>query len=349
MLNKPATLKEIVVAVAIFVFLRWPLMLLDHAVSGWVDDQIANAIGISSPTLESVGNFLWQWIVPLIGVAIVLFVYHRFVVARAPQAPEEKQRDVTPFASRVPATDSQAPAPIPDWSIRDLFFHIRPDLIEDPKSNLWEIVGLEVRDKLSTGQLKIWGRQRTNLGKRSAQAEIPSTYWAKVDFTYWFLAEGHEQAFHANPATALQLPGYSDLHVNQAQALKIWPKPLRVERDFISLKEAATRLYEEARGIDSIWSYAAERTGARATNSESSADQKLNYLATYIRRKIPIYGVSPPSRIRETIPSQHGVFKNAATEYRIGNSFFTQLEVTRDDLEKEIGNIKEGIKTTDSI
>jgi hypothetical protein len=109
-----------------------------------------------------------------------------------------------------------------------LFFHIcpDPDLLVDPKAKRWESIGLEIRDKLSTGQLKIWGRIRANWeGKRSNLSPIAPEYWKpQVDFTYWFLEEGHEYAFHVNPPTRLELPGYSDLRVNKAQALTIWPE-----------------------------------------------------------------------------------------------------------------------------
>jgi hypothetical protein len=43
---------------------------------------------------------------------------------------------------------SRAPVAIiyPDWTIRELFFHIRPDLIDEPDAKRWASVGRQVMD-----------------------------------------------------------------------------------------------------------------------------------------------------------------------------------------------------------
>jgi hypothetical protein len=133
----------------------------------------------------------------------------------------EKFRPFLQFDVRSP----QSPH-LPDWSIRDLFFHIRPDIIDDSNNDLWESVGGDVIDKFSTSQLKVWGR-RIEGSKRLALAEIPPQEWPRAKFTYWFLKEYDGlsldvdcyQSFRAS--APLQ---YADLHVSRAQALTIWPK-----------------------------------------------------------------------------------------------------------------------------
>lgn len=124
-------------------------------------------------------------------------------------------------------TQATPSTPFPDWPIRELFFYLRPDLVDDHRKNLWEKVGLEIRDNLAVGRLLIWGRKRDALpGKRSNFSLIPAEYWKpEIDFTYWFLDDGHQHACHVDPPTKFGLPGYSDLHVNKAQAMAVWSPP----------------------------------------------------------------------------------------------------------------------------
>jgi hypothetical protein len=105
------------------------------------------------------------------------------------------------------------------------FFYIRPDLVDDHKDNTWEKVGLEIRDKLSTGQLKIWGR--LDGSERMPLSEISREYWQNAEFTYWFLSveDGAQFFVHATPRINRQhagLPQYRDLQVSKAQAKAIW-------------------------------------------------------------------------------------------------------------------------------
>lgn len=164
--------------------------------------------------------YAWQY-----GIPIVLSVFGIFLLIQ-PRLNQQnigqlKSKEAIPSSNTLPVIDS---TPFPDWPIRELFFYLRPDLVDDHKKNLWEKVGLEIRDNLSVGRLLIWGRKRDALpGKRSNFSLIPPEYWKpEVDFTYWFLDDSHQHACHVDPPTKLGLPGYSDLHVNKAQAIKIW-------------------------------------------------------------------------------------------------------------------------------
>ena len=127
------------------------------------------------------------------------------------------------------------------------------------------------------------------------------------------------------------------------------------EDEFVPMKEAATRVYEKARKVGSLWAYAAERLGARGMNQRSSENEILNYMATFIAGKIQLYGVRPPSRILEPIADadkRNGVFENNATEFRflLGKSpTYTSLRVTRHELESLIQHLAEGTKANDQI
>ena len=78
----------------------------------------------------------------------------------------------------------------PDWTIRELFFHIRPDLINELDEKRWASVGREVMDHFSTGRLKVWGRPIYSPTRRGPMKAIDERgYWAHAEFSYWFLKE----------------------------------------------------------------------------------------------------------------------------------------------------------------
>jgi hypothetical protein len=107
----------------------------------------------------------------------------------------------------------------PDWTIRELFYHIRPDDLTD--RDIYERVGLQVLDKLATGELSAWGRRARG---RPLQL-ITMLFWANASFTYWFLAEGHDEEEHARLHDLLVADeSYRDIRVNRALALRFWPK-----------------------------------------------------------------------------------------------------------------------------
>jgi len=113
----------------------------------------------------------------------------------------------------------------PNWTIRELFYYIRPDLAEDAEAKEWEVVGDELLDKLSTGQLDAWGRFESSSSKKAgALTKIPQGFWEDADWTYWFLAEGHDRLVHAKRFSGLGFEEYRDIQVNRSQAMRLWHK-----------------------------------------------------------------------------------------------------------------------------
>src|SRR5258708_68836 len=143
--------------------LRIPERLGEDAVVHWLNERIAEKVGIVSPTVEQVSSFLVEWVPPAVLALVCLsgwLVYlrqrwrrpHRLlIVARA----SEHQPAAAPHLG--PALAASKPGP--DWPIRELFFHIRPDILDQVKTREWEAVGRDVLARFSTGQLQVWGRQ----------------------------------------------------------------------------------------------------------------------------------------------------------------------------------------------
>lgn len=116
-------------------------------------------------------------------------------------------------------------APVPDWPIGDLFWHIDPNISDDDDSEpgrRWERVGLDVMDKLSTGRLIAWGRPERN---SAPYRLIPADYWQKAQWTYWFIQRGGISDDLVHCHLIANLPNreqYRDVRVNKAQALNLW-------------------------------------------------------------------------------------------------------------------------------
>jgi hypothetical protein len=100
-----------------------------------------------------------------------------------------------PVRSRHVAVTSESGVGGPDWLIQELFFHLRPTLKpqEGPNQDLaYEAVSGAIKDKLSTGQIKIWGRRKNQWGDLLPLAEVPPSYWQHADFTLFFLLGDQE-------------------------------------------------------------------------------------------------------------------------------------------------------------
>lgn len=108
---------------------------------------------------------------------------------------------------------------------------------------------------------------------------------------------------------------------------------------YISLKEAATRTYEEFQKKGSIMRDAADQL---------SHDGPIGWCAAYLLQKnIGVYGTRPPSRIRERIPTNDlrhlHAEKDAAELHEVmssRNPIWTSLEVLEDDLPPILSRIQ---------
>jgi hypothetical protein len=131
--------------------------------------------------------------------------------------------------------------PLPDWRIDELFSYIDPDILnvgsDEEGPDRWEIVGGKIRDALSLGRLKIWGRPIDDhaisfLETTAPMREIDAAYWRSATFSYHFFDSTAAGKAHTDVPSHSGLPVYTDLQVNQAQATRIWsagtPATLRV-------------------------------------------------------------------------------------------------------------------------
>jgi hypothetical protein len=116
----------------------------------------------------------------------------------------------------------------PNWPIHELFSYLEPEVLDRPQDNLWQKAGDKIRDALSLGRLRIWGRpSKTNLGdwvgERAALRPIEKTYWEKAYFTYMFFDASAQDQTHCYSDRDTGRPAYGDLQVNRAEVLKLWP------------------------------------------------------------------------------------------------------------------------------
>jgi hypothetical protein len=63
-------------ATALFLLGKWlPKALTENAVTGWIDDHIAEALGLSAPTVATVGS----WLLLFFMVAMLILSYHLII------------------------------------------------------------------------------------------------------------------------------------------------------------------------------------------------------------------------------------------------------------------------------
>jgi len=168
--------------------------------------------------------------------------------------------------------------PIPDMSIRELFFHIHPEPFTDEPDKV--SVGREVIEEFSIPRLSVWG-QRLEGSKRLPLAAIDSQEWQRAKFTYWFLDEGNEQSLHVecSPLMPGVLPHqYANLNVNRSKVETIWR--------WVSLRDAAILVYEATQGM---------AIANMAEKTSTSPDDIIEYFASHLLGECRVYAKRVPS------------------------------------------------------
>lgn len=111
------------------------------------------------------------------------------------------------------------------------------------------------------------------------------------------------------------------------------------EPEFISMRDAATQLYSEARA----------RQASLAKSVETlSGEDIVGHMAIYLGVEIPIWGKKPPSTLYERISKdeiKQMTFEAGSVElhkFFKPSAEFTDLQVKSTDLEKVIADLKTG-------
>ena len=240
-------------------------------------------------------------------------------------------------------------APVYDWPIRDMLKYMAPHLPPKYEGNEWKAIGLKARDLFSTEQIIAYAReQRRNSEGQGITAMQPVSVaiWRhpSTDFHNWVLQDdGTAESTHdLGPITGLTTSSFHNLRVNRSLARAT----LRAHGygTLISLKEGATRAYEQLKGT--TWGLAAERLHANGTNT-TKAEGILQYMATGLEQKgLPIYGKEPPSRQLYEINRQEfkrGIFIEEATKFKYhgaNDAKYFDLQVNDGELAKVIETMK---------
>jgi hypothetical protein len=180
------------------------------------------------------------------------------------------------------------PVPVDDqveWTIADLFFHICPDLERDKENSaLRRDTARAVLDELSSGTIKMRGRKIDRPAtKRLPFTWIDADYWPHVLPTYWFLDREESVLDARNEKTGVE---YSDLRIEKAAALKVWPLP-------IPLREAARIAYERTRGTPGA---------LMAERIDGTPEGILNYFEGALFLYHKVVAQKAPSTVYEEIP-----------------------------------------------
>jgi hypothetical protein len=221
-------------------------VIFDNLVYTWLMRELQHRFGLQEATV--IAGFAAVALRLLAAMVVVggLYLYlqrefeQRFVAA-TPTAPTSSEAELSEAKRKMMKEERAArreeferarqSQSVPDWPIHELFSHRGPDLFDRPDEALWDAIGNDLRDALSLGRLRIWGRPMTDgiarlLGDRPAMRLIEPQYWELAHFTYAFFDETAGGAAHTWVETNSELPEYADLQLNRAEALSIWPDRL---------------------------------------------------------------------------------------------------------------------------
>ena len=227
----------------------------------------------------------------------------------------------------------------PDWGIRELFYHIRPDLLDEPDERRWEQVARQVMDYFSTGRLSVWGRPIARSGRGSLKRVDEPGFWDHARFTYSFLKEDGAQESHVYHLGPTEFPDYADLQVNHPEALAVWPVSGAPpdDRTEIMLLDAARRAYSETRN-DPAASYA-EAFG-------NTPEKILTWYCIWLAQRMQMYGARRPSTKIEPLsldnPTKDFDITNGTLTMRerYGSAVYENLRVKLDELDAIIRGLK---------
>ncbi len=108
----------------------------------------------------------------------------------------------------------------PDWPIHELFSRVEPALRASGSDPFGSPTGNIIKDWLSTGQLRSWGR----LSNNGTLVEIPADYWRHASWTYFFLYEEERRDMaHVRRSVGdhSDAPAYWDVRVNKAEGIEV--------------------------------------------------------------------------------------------------------------------------------
>jgi len=217
-------------------------------------------IGIGSTALFTLAGvwapLLTWWVSGPLMVATGLVAIWGFVPAvqniftgNDDAAPSNDMRQVAAQGASPPPLTEAAKNGVPNWPIRNLFFHLKPDLQQTKKQADFDALAAEITDKLSTGQLLAWGRA-IGRDRTLPLFPIPEDYWLHAKLNIWLLDDepGGGNVLQARPdsTNAPNKTQYQEILINQAQALAEWPAPAPMTPRDIPLQEAAQIAYEQA-------------------------------------------------------------------------------------------------------
>jgi hypothetical protein len=135
----------------------------------------------------------------------------------------------------------------PNWAIDELFSHIDPELLSRTDPNVgdtWDEIGNKIRDQAALGRLHIWGRPMRDgpdsiLGQRITPRLIEPDYWTIAYFTYSFFDSEAADDAHTYLEVGRSGVQYSDLQVNKAEALRLWPgEPADIAESYANVRVA---------------------------------------------------------------------------------------------------------------
>ena len=170
------------------------------------------------------GENSWGTIIArLIGTAAIVFAVPVVFTRKLVTVPAVMDAELRTELERLRTPEG---GPQPDWTISELFTYLKPPDIDD-KSEWYEAVGSDVLDKVTSGHLTLWGRERISRTLMEAEWSslfpIAPSHCKRASFAYLFVMDQGQKP-HLQNAGRDGFTEFADLRVNRAEARRLWPR-----------------------------------------------------------------------------------------------------------------------------
>lgn len=240
---------------------RVPLLLIEDAVYGWLNRQIAKWLGMSDPTVDDLVQIFASWAPPAIAVIAVAGLGYLVAHLRQQQT-KPANLTISPASALPPTTSSE---PIKDQGV---------DIAGEVKRNVWlldaihraatgewkicdfdqlaegkinEFVGVleKIQQAAFDGDLPIWGKQ----ARSDVWRPIPPGYWEYHGIDWFSMLKGDPENLKTEAKKTTKNVGvWWELMTSRKRVDDLWPTKTKDEalRELGRLREEGVHFRENS-------------------------------------------------------------------------------------------------------
>lgn len=317
-------IKVLISAVGGFVLgqlLRLPSALVEDAVTGWINQQIASELGLASPEAASVVEFITTWVLPTVAGFLIIWACIKIALWRNPKS----------SSSTLPAVKIDYGDPA--------ILQIRTDVMRltetcsgygNPSAEREDV--LERRARIQNSDHPIWLN--------------PDIAQARRDFLHWIGIAQEDRERYGPTFETKEARNEVVAYIKDARRrLEAGLIGAEIPDELMPLPEAASIAFDQLRSTDNQETRITFDVLSRLENDEQDKLPGLVCQVLFNNTDIELYGVLPPGKKMCKIPKEDRdsyMFSNDASE--LFDQFNTskrykELSVRRADFERRLEEI----------